>query len=187
MLIMLKALGSIPKHQNAKGMAVLTGKLFENSKLVNSGKLFETVILATQEAENRRIMVQSHPGEIVLKTLSQKHSTQKRAGGVVQGVDSESKPQYHKKNSLLEHKWIQPIAQGRCWTLRAQPNTSCFWIQSHFLTNPSALTWFHLLLRPLPSYQPNCSHSTEKYYFPHILLPPSLALLFQNKTLVAQL
>jgi hypothetical protein len=30
------------------------------------------VILATQEAEIRRIVVQSHPGQIVHKTLSQK-------------------------------------------------------------------------------------------------------------------
>jgi hypothetical protein len=31
------------------------------------------VILATQEAEIRRIRVQSHPGQIVHETLSQKH------------------------------------------------------------------------------------------------------------------
>jgi hypothetical protein len=31
------------------------------------------VILATQEAEIRRIMVQSQPGQIVCKTLSQKY------------------------------------------------------------------------------------------------------------------
>jgi hypothetical protein len=35
------------------------------------------VILATQEAEIRRITVQSHPGQIVRETLSQKHLTQK--------------------------------------------------------------------------------------------------------------
>jgi hypothetical protein len=44
------------------------------------------VILATQEAEIRRITVQSQPGEIVLKALSQKNSPQKRAGGMAQGV-----------------------------------------------------------------------------------------------------
>jgi hypothetical protein len=38
------------------------------------------------EAEIRRIVVQSQPRQIVLKTLSQKHPTQKRAAGVAQGV-----------------------------------------------------------------------------------------------------
>jgi hypothetical protein len=54
------------------------------------------VILATQEAEIRRIMVQSQPRQIVCKTLSQKNPIQKRAGGVAQGVDLEFKLQYHK-------------------------------------------------------------------------------------------
>jgi hypothetical protein len=36
------------------------------------------VILATQEAENRRIMVQSQPEKIVHKTLSQKKNLHKR-------------------------------------------------------------------------------------------------------------
>jgi hypothetical protein len=48
------------------------------------------VILATQEAEIRRIMVGSQPGQKVHKTLSQKKKkktepSQKRAGGVAQG------------------------------------------------------------------------------------------------------
>jgi hypothetical protein len=34
----------------------------------------------------RRIVVQSHPGQTVLETLSRKHSTQNRAGRVVQVV-----------------------------------------------------------------------------------------------------
>jgi hypothetical protein len=57
------------------------------------------IILATQEAEFRRIMVQSQPGQIFLETLSWKKKekkTQKRAGGVVQGVGPEFKPQYWK-------------------------------------------------------------------------------------------
>jgi hypothetical protein len=41
--------------------------------------------------------VQSQPGQIVHKTLSQKNPSQKRAGGVAQGVDPEFKPQYHRK------------------------------------------------------------------------------------------
>jgi hypothetical protein len=39
-------------------------------------------ILATQEAEIRRIMVRSQPGEIVHKTLSLKHPLQERWSGL---------------------------------------------------------------------------------------------------------
>jgi hypothetical protein len=46
------------------------------------------VMLATQEAEIRRIMVQSQPRQIVCETLSQKHPTQKRAGGVAQATSA---------------------------------------------------------------------------------------------------
>jgi hypothetical protein len=35
------------------------------------------IILATQEADIRRITVLSHPGQIVHETLAQKYSTQK--------------------------------------------------------------------------------------------------------------
>jgi hypothetical protein len=56
------------------------------------------IILATQEAEIRRIEVQSQPRQIVHKNLSKKtKKSQKRAGGVTEGVDPEFKPQYHKK------------------------------------------------------------------------------------------
>jgi hypothetical protein len=52
----------------------------------------------TQEAEIRRITVQSQPGQIVHKTLSQKEKqSQKLAGGVAQGIDPEFEPQYHTK------------------------------------------------------------------------------------------
>jgi hypothetical protein len=40
------------------------------------------VILASWEAEIRRMQVRSQPQQIVCKTLSQKHPTQKRAGRV---------------------------------------------------------------------------------------------------------
>jgi hypothetical protein len=36
------------------------------------------------------------PGKIVFETLSQKKPSQKRAGGVTQGIGLEFKPQYHK-------------------------------------------------------------------------------------------
>jgi hypothetical protein len=56
------------------------------------------VILPTQEAEIRRIVVQSHPGEIVHEILSRKKNpSQKRADGVAEGVGPEFKPQKRKK------------------------------------------------------------------------------------------
>jgi hypothetical protein len=55
------------------------------------------VILATQEAEIRKIMVHSQPRQIVRETLSQKKKTKKGgASGVAQGVGPEYKPQYCK-------------------------------------------------------------------------------------------
>jgi hypothetical protein len=56
------------------------------------------IILATQEADIRRITVQSQPRQIVHETLSQKYLTQKGMVGVAQGVGPEFKPQYHEKN-----------------------------------------------------------------------------------------
>jgi hypothetical protein len=56
------------------------------------------VILATQEAEIRRITIQSQPRKIVHKTISIKtNPITKRASGVAQSVIPEFKPQYHKK------------------------------------------------------------------------------------------
>jgi hypothetical protein len=52
------------------------------------------VILATQEAEIRRIAVHSQPGQIICETLSRKNPSPKRACGVAQGVGPEFKPQY---------------------------------------------------------------------------------------------
>jgi hypothetical protein len=52
------------------------------------------VILATQEAEIRRIKIQSRPGQTVRETLSQKNPSQKRVG-VAQGVGPKFKFQYH--------------------------------------------------------------------------------------------
>jgi hypothetical protein len=52
------------------------------------------VVLATQEPEMKRILAGSQPGQIVYETLSRKNPSQKRAGGVVQGVGPEFKPQY---------------------------------------------------------------------------------------------
>jgi hypothetical protein len=54
------------------------------------------VILDIQEAEIRRIPVQRQPRKIVCETLSQKNSSQKRAG-VAQSVGPEFKSQTAKK------------------------------------------------------------------------------------------
>jgi hypothetical protein len=50
------------------------------------------VILATQEAEIRRISVQSQPRQKDCKTLSQQNPSQKRADAEAQGVGPEFKP-----------------------------------------------------------------------------------------------
>jgi hypothetical protein len=56
------------------------------------------VILATEEAEIRRMAVWSQPGQIVCETLFCKNLSQtKRAGGVAQGVSPEFKPQHWKQ------------------------------------------------------------------------------------------
>jgi hypothetical protein len=66
------------------------------------------VILATEEAEIRKITVQSQPEQIVHKTLSSKKKKKERGtGGEAQSVNPELKPQYHKKKkkeSLLH--WL---------------------------------------------------------------------------------
>jgi hypothetical protein len=61
--------------------------------VLNRVPVLAPVILATQEAEIRRITVQNQPKQIVLQMLSRKNPSQKRA----QGVDPKFKPQYHKK------------------------------------------------------------------------------------------
>jgi hypothetical protein len=58
------------------------------------------IILATQEAEIRRMVVQSQSRQIIPKTLSRKSIT-KRAGGVAQGEGPEFKPQYWKKKKIF--------------------------------------------------------------------------------------
>jgi hypothetical protein len=70
-------------------------------KLRHARRLWLTlIILATQETEIGRIAIRSQSRKIVCKTISQKNLSQKRTGGVAQGVDPEFKPQYHKKRKL---------------------------------------------------------------------------------------
>jgi hypothetical protein len=59
------------------------------------------VIPATQEA------VQSQPGQIVLEIISQNNPSQKRAGGVAQGVSPEFKPQSCKKEKKSQPYYLK--------------------------------------------------------------------------------
>jgi hypothetical protein len=71
------------------------------------------VILATQEAELRASWFKVSPGKIVHKTLLWTNPSQKRDGGVAQGVGPEFKPHYRKKQtnqksyigSRRKHEW----------------------------------------------------------------------------------
>jgi hypothetical protein len=58
------------------------------------------IILATQEAEIRRLVARSQHRQIVCETLSRKNPSQKRASGVAQGIGPEFKPQNHKKKRI---------------------------------------------------------------------------------------
>jgi hypothetical protein len=74
------------------------------------------VILATQEAEIRRIAVRSQPRQIVLETLISKISITKRAGGVTQSEGPEFKPQYHKKKK--KNAMCSPRVWPRWWDFK---------------------------------------------------------------------
>jgi hypothetical protein len=65
--------------------------------------------LATQEAEIWRIGVRSQPRQIVRKTLSRKNPSQKRAGGVAEGVGPELKPHYCKTNKQTKPAWLRRL------------------------------------------------------------------------------
>jgi hypothetical protein len=65
--------------------------------VIESSQWLMPIIPATQEAEVRRITVQSQPGQIIRETLSQRKKKHKnRASRVAQGVGPEFKPQYHR-------------------------------------------------------------------------------------------
>jgi hypothetical protein len=63
------------------------------------------VILATQEAEIWRIVVQSQPGQIVCKTLYGKNPSPKKGSGVVQGVGPEFKFSVPEKKKRVTGRW----------------------------------------------------------------------------------
>jgi hypothetical protein len=51
-------------------------------------------------------VVQSQPRQIICETLSRKNPSQKRTGGVVQGVGPEFKPQYCKKKKIAVNESV---------------------------------------------------------------------------------
>jgi hypothetical protein len=59
-----------------------------------------------QEAEIRRIVVQSYPWQIVLQDATLKNPFKNRAGGVAQDVSPEFKPQYCQKEKKKTQKTI---------------------------------------------------------------------------------
>jgi hypothetical protein len=59
------------------------------------------ICLFIQKAEIRKISVRSQPRKTACETLSWKNPLQKWAGGVVQGVSPQFKPQCHKRNLSL--------------------------------------------------------------------------------------
>jgi hypothetical protein len=87
---------------NLKGLSYC-GKVLQFLKKLNIARhqWLTSIILATQEAEIRRIAVQSQPGQIVHETLSQKYPTQKRVSRVAQVVEQ------------LPTKHVNPIHQNK--------------------------------------------------------------------------
>jgi hypothetical protein len=83
------------------------------------------VILAAQEAEIRRIMVWSQPGQIVCETLFWKNPWQERAGGVAWGVGLEFKLQHHTHTKKI-FKMILKFLLVKMWFVKIfavyQPN-----------------------------------------------------------------
>jgi hypothetical protein len=67
-------------------------------------KHHEPVILATQEAEIRRIDVQSQPGQRVGEDPVSENPSQKRAGGEAQGVGLDFKLYHRKKKKKKKVK-----------------------------------------------------------------------------------
>jgi hypothetical protein len=80
------------------------------------------VILATQEAEIRKITVQNQPEQIVRENLTQKNPSQKMAGGLVQGPSF--KPQYRKKKARnMEH--LKRKAKGTVESTQERGHVDC--------------------------------------------------------------
>jgi hypothetical protein len=79
------------------------------------------IILPTQEAEIRRIMVLSQPGQIVWETLPWKSPSQKRAGGVAQGIGPEFNPSTAKNKNKKVYHSVLLVKNPNSWLL----STTC--------------------------------------------------------------
>jgi hypothetical protein len=77
------------------------------------------IILATQEAEIRGIVVQSQPREIVHETPSQKYPTQKRAGAVPQGVECQPSKREALSSNPSTTKKKKKVMDGLCLSMWA--------------------------------------------------------------------
>jgi hypothetical protein len=66
------------------------------------------IIVVTHKAEIRRISVGSQPGLIVCKTLSRKSPSQKRTGGMAQGVG----PEFKQKKKCFQHNIMMHVGAG---------------------------------------------------------------------------
>jgi hypothetical protein len=71
------------------------------------------IILATQEAEIRRITVPSQPRQMVREMLSRKNPSQKGAGGVAQGVGPEFNTHTEKKKKRKAKKRLKNVGGMR--------------------------------------------------------------------------
>jgi hypothetical protein len=81
-------------------------------------------ILATQETEIRRITVGSQLEQIVREIPSRKNSTQKRVGGVAQGVGPEFKSPYHTHKTKQKKKGKKERKEERNSNV-PQPKSLC--------------------------------------------------------------
>jgi hypothetical protein len=72
----------------------------------------------------RRTAVQSQPQQIICEILSRKITSRKRTGGVVQGIDPEFQPQYHKKKKKKEKETTGPPPSCHCSLFRKPMGTA---------------------------------------------------------------
>jgi hypothetical protein len=107
------------------------------------------IFLATQEAEIRRIVVRTQPGQIVCETLSQKLPSQKRASREAQVEGPEFKPQHRKKKKspgeLEAHVLTYTHKHAH--------------IHIHTRMHPQELTELEFVV-PMPSFTHRKDHST---------------------------
>jgi hypothetical protein len=95
------------------------------------GWVLVAVILPTQEAEIRRIQVQSQPRQIVLETLLKKIHYKKRAGGVAQGGEGPEFKLQHttKKKTLGKYHLGLELTSAMCSSFILSP--TCYFTTSH--------------------------------------------------------